>query len=368
MNTELETESREQMNDTENYGLYIEKWTQIGLSTEPIDKELVLESVPKLYKAGGLKPPKCGVVFFGSPYSMLLARAAIEYPAKAGNLRAFAEKVGESVALSADTGLAVLNQRIGEYRSEPWTPEEIAKVMASIPDYVGQCIEGQGEIWLSSYDYLRNEEGDNVDELNGLFGMAESSNWALPMEDAIFVSDRPCKIALDEQNRLHCADGPAIEYRDGYAQYYWHGVSVPKRVVMDPESYTSEEIRNARNTEKVRALAERMGWEKFLQAVGAKLVSDWHDEKTGLDYELYSVPEIAGQVSPKLLRKRSPALNDGQQPWYVEPVDSRLETAQAARKLQFLAGFLPTNADRREFNKLVEHCNDAPELDYVEET
>ena len=194
------------------------------------------------------------------------------------------------------------------------------------------------------------------------------------------VSDFPTRIGRDEQNRAHCSDGPQIAWADGWEAHYWHGVKVPKRLIEDPESYTTEEIREIRNSEVSRALAERMGWGKFVEKLGARVIDSCEIEADGedgqhctLSYELLESERFA-DAQPRWLRMQSPMLNDGTQPSYLEPVDPGLATAAAARtwKTRRADGSWPTT---RECNRglqpdwsvrhgdVVLHAIETPSLD-----
>lgn len=170
---------------------------------------------------------------------------------------------------------------------------------------------------------------------------------------------RPQALKYDEQGRLHNADGPAYVWADGAKKYFWHHVEIPERVIEDPESYTAEEMRSERNSEVLRALGEKLGWARFMEKLGARMVDRWVDPATELDYELY---DLGNQTSdgavrlPRMLKMRSPVLNSGAQPYYVEPVHPDLRTAQAARRSQFP---LPGDGDPRYPDPA--YCNAHPE-------
>ena len=149
------------------------------------------------------------------------------------------------------------------------------------------------------------------------------------------VSDRSTAFCQDDRNRLHCEDGPALAWRDGIKLYYWHGTKVSQRLIEDPESYSREEIMAEPNSEVVRALAERMGWDAFLERVGATVVDRGVDEHTELAYELLALDHKFGDKQPKLLRMQSPVEHDGSQPRYAETIPSEIATWQAARAWKF---------------------------------
>ena len=73
-----------------------------------------------------------------------------------------------------------------------------------------------------------------------------------------------------DRRRLHCEDGPAVEYRDGFKLWRIHGVEVNEQIVMSPESQTLEEIDNEENEEVKRIRIERYGWNKYLTEKNAE--------------------------------------------------------------------------------------------------
>jgi hypothetical protein len=155
----------------------------------------------------------------------------------------------------------------------------------------------------------------------------------------------------------------AIRWPGGWGLYYWHGTRVPEQVIVSPETLTAQQLQTERNTEVSRAMAEKLGWARYLELMGTTLIDRWTDPKTGLGYELLDLKERRGELQPRWLRKQSSVLKDDTQPWYCEPVHPGLETAQAARKFQAMAAFV--DDDEREYEELIRHCNREPELTYA---
>jgi hypothetical protein len=186
----------------------------------------------------------------------------------------------------------------------------------------------------------------------------ESACWWWPYKDFVMVCERPQMINMDA-GRLHNASGPSISWSDGWALYHWHGVRVTERLIMRPEEYTAEEIKKETNSEVVRALAERLGWDRFLEKIGVLSKDKWVDSTTGLQYELLEAQHHFNESQGKWLRMTSPMLQDGSQPNYLEPVPAGIKTAQAARRWQI------ANPDGTEPS--VEECNTNPKLVFATE-
>lgn len=185
--------------------------------------------------------------------------------------------------------------------------------------------------WIAHYDaFLRigvitDEEAKDLLKMRALLfaGVYDT----ILLDGRALVIRFPHTVKLDNNGDLHCADGPAIAWRDGKQEYSWHGVFVDQKLIETPEQYSKREAL-ALPTEKRRALCERVGWEKAMELFGCELSDTWTDPKTGLKYELFRGNDLA------ILRKQSPVLMTGEQPHYCEPVHTELKTAQAARKWQ----------------------------------
>ena len=88
------------------------------------------------------------------------------------------------------------------------------------------------------------------------------------------VCDFPEHIKVDERNRPHCVDGPSHLWRGGMEAYYIHGVRVDKRIVMQPETITVDEIEAERNLEVQRVMMDLYGLGKYLADTGARVIDE----------------------------------------------------------------------------------------------
>ncbi|MBI4348089.1 MAG: hypothetical protein HY553_14625 [Elusimicrobia bacterium] len=167
-------------------------------------------------------------------------------------------------------------------------------------------------------------------------------------------------VSVDARGRLHNPAGPSVCWPEGGGRHFhWHGIRVPEKVILRPDSLTRLDIASETNSEVSRATAERIGWERYLELAEARRIDEWLDERTRCRYELYAVQGEGRAQMVRLLKMESPQLKDGVKPFYVEPVPPGLNTCRAARKWQFRKpdGTWPS----------VRECNDDPALEFHDE-
>ena len=78
--------------------------------------------------------------------------------------------------------------------------------------------------------------------MRGLWMIAADAGWVVPHEHRCWISERPTLLKTDTLGRLHCADGPALRYPDGWCSYAWKGVETPAWLVKHPEWITPRRI------------------------------------------------------------------------------------------------------------------------------
>lgn len=289
---------------------FVDKWTNIGLCTEPANRPEAEKHLAEAYKQAGLEPPK--KIYWA------------ESPQAGHNLHCKLSGKNEWV----------------------------------LPFY-GQHEAG----WLSFYDVF-DTFGIDCSKLHPLMELAKNCGWVWMFDEVAICTERPKKICRNQQNRLHNTEGKAIEYPDGWGLYAYNGTIVPEKLIMNPQGYTKEEILALNNTEVIRALAENLGWDNYLTKIGAKVIDEWIDPKENLKYELLESTSRVGDMEPRFLKKQSSVLKDGSQPWYIEPVHYGLQSAQAARKFQAMSSFI-NEGELEEFDTLMDYCNNNPELEYA---
>ena len=249
-----------------------ERWTKIGLCTDPADRPRAEAAIHESYRAAGLQPPR-KIVWCGSPLSQGLTRAIILD-------KKLMPSVGDSVRASVwDSVWASVGASVGDSVG--------ASVRASVRDSVGDSVYGQHDAsWLAFYRYFKEvlQLDDQTRKLAGLWELAQGAGWALPHANICWVSERHNVLVRDDRGRLSNLAGPACAYPDGWAIYAVHGVRVPADVIETAaDKFTRERILEEPNAEIRRVLIERVGHERFLSLTEAKPI---HDDRCGKLYRI----------------------------------------------------------------------------------
>jgi hypothetical protein len=133
---------------------FVERWTKIGLCTEPADRPRAEAAIREMYRQGGLEPP-AAIVWCGSPLSQGLSRAIIRDPKLMPAVR---DSVGDSVwANVTDTLRGSAEDSVGEsawgsfgygVRGTVWD-----SVGESIEESLGDCVWGSLRYDCGSFNY-----------------------------------------------------------------------------------------------------------------------------------------------------------------------------------------------------------------------
>jgi hypothetical protein len=289
-----------------------DEWTKIGLCTDSADRPAAEMAIRDMYRLANLADPK--IFWCGSPLSLALTRASVGNSVRANVRNSVWANVGDSVrnSVGANVGDSVRDSVGASVWESVW--DSVAdSVENSIKNSVGADVGNSvwanvgDSVWdeeidrLFDYRSVWNSIGANVGNsvvygsheagwlsfyramhefglvketapLSGLWALARSAGWAMPYEGMCFVSERHNILSLDNAGRLHSLSGPAVGYPDGWLIYAVHGVVVPERVIMLPETITAAEITAEPNVEIRRVMIERLGYEKYATDTNLKLI------------------------------------------------------------------------------------------------
>src|SRR5579864_3030102 len=115
--------------------------------------------------------------------------------------------------------------------------------------------------------------------MQGMIAVGRSAGWWWTRRGFAVVTDRAELLHVEHWpargefgRRLHCADGPAIRYRDGWALHFWHGTRVPADLI-ETEWDTTRILREP-NAEVRRCAIEKLGWDRFADQAGLSVVDE----------------------------------------------------------------------------------------------
>jgi uncharacterized protein DUF6745 len=277
-----------------------EAWLGRGLAAEPADRLEAEHGVRLAYRVAGLTPPS-RIEWRDSPRAGAVTAAELVRDGAAGkSVRAavrtkvwadararLTERLGpagwaQHWAASGARTWQLLNDRLvtplrtrlaaeltasGANESE-LTDKELAAARLTLLD----AVHGQHDAaWLAAFD-------DEV-ALCGLATVARSAGWWWPYERAVVLTERPVAVHRDNLGRLHHGDGPALSYSDGWGLHAWRGMPIPAAVAAQLPHLTVEQIRDEANAEVRRVMLEHFGFDRYLQASGAR---ELHRDETGI--------------------------------------------------------------------------------------
>ncbi|MCG7985030.1 MAG: hypothetical protein JAY90_20050 [Candidatus Thiodiazotropha lotti] len=146
-----------------------------------------------------------------------------------------------------------------------------AQVGAQVRDQVGDQVWDQVRAqvygchdasWLGFYETFLKLGIEDAEKLLPLMNLAKYCGWWAPYKNTAILQDRPETLKFDDRNLLHCEDGPAVRYRDGFSVYSWHGIRIPDQWITSKPS--AQEAITWDNLEQRRAACEIVGWNNIL--------------------------------------------------------------------------------------------------------
>ena len=291
-----------------------DEFLRIGLSTTPADFDATERAIKDSYAVAGLAPPKI-FIRVASPHEGAIA-AAILGGTQFGGARVRARVRAQVRAQVGDQVWALVRAQV---RAQAWA-QVWAQVLDQVWDQVGAPVRDQvldqvwdqvgaqvwdqiggqigGQIgaafysqheagWLAWASYFRRVVGlPGTEKVEALARIAANCGWVWFFEGAAIMTDRPRILRRDENNRLHCETGPALEYRDGFAIYAWHGTRLPAEWVENRATIDPAEILKAPNVEQRSAGAAMLGWPRMVSKLNREIIDGDPDSDVGALIEL----------------------------------------------------------------------------------
>lgn len=267
---------------------YVQRWTEIGLSTESADRRAAEAAIDLCYGNAGLKPPQ-QIIWSGSPLSQAITRAVMR---RKDEIQSAARSI--PAERRADHNLASLQEAIhADLGQAQGLPEALRdQLIEDAQSSVNQSIYGQHDAgWLSFYAFFREVCGlrKETEKLTGLLALAQSAGWAIPHENVCFVAERHNLVRRDSEGRLHAEFGPALTYPDGWGFHMLHGIRVEAWMAeTHPDDLDPRKIIQIENVDQRREVIRRLGSERLVAKLEAKTL-DAETREVGGKYELLAI-------------------------------------------------------------------------------
>lgn len=127
--------------------------------------------------------------------------------------------------------------------------------------------------WVAFYDFFQEigiVKSTNFDRfkdllISGVYDIATAQDECICIQPPLFIR-------RDEEHNLHSLDGPAVEWGDGFQQFFISGVSFDQSLFHRTvsKSISAQELLGLDNIEQKRVGLKIYGLEKCLDALGAR--------------------------------------------------------------------------------------------------
>jgi hypothetical protein len=140
---------------------------------------------------------------------------------------------------------------------------------------------GPQDLNLGVFEYLYEvaKWEELIAPLRGWWTIAKCAGWLVPHERVCWISERPDRLRYDAKGRLHCVDGPALRYPDGWSAYCWKGVQVHPSHLEDPEQISLSTIDAIIDPAERNCMIDIMTPERFIKSGGATRICE---DETGI--------------------------------------------------------------------------------------
>ena len=264
--------------------VYREKWEQIALSTEPIDRQKALDIVEKAYSCLGIKTPK--IIFCASPASMRETFFASGLNSLGFDLNGKLER----------SLLDELKQRQSASEFAYWRSAKI-QWQHTLDSFSPFNVNFASRIFDAAFcDFCITalNFSHSQKEWEAFQQISSECGWVYFYENACLVCDRPHILKFDSDDRLHAEGEPAIQFADGYSLYSYHGVTLPEQYgKVHPHQWQSEWLLTEDNVELRRVLIQGIGYDRICQELQASELDTWHEYtllKIDADIDAYEPP------------------------------------------------------------------------------
>jgi hypothetical protein len=292
----------------ENIIKYYDKYLEKGLSCEDLPENKQIEIIKKLYKKNNIDEPI--IMFMDSPFGCIIMYNIwqnIEQNIGRNIWRNIGQNIKRNIGQNIERNIGQnirqnIWQNIGQ-NIERNIKRNIEQniwqnIWQNIEQNIWQNIErniwqniwqnidqnmkienfwhGQHNVnWMGYYSYFHDNFNFSVkDEVyyNILIELCDL-HWFLPFEKLCIISKKCKKINLNTNNLLHCTDGMALYYGDGYGLYMLNGVNVGEKIVMTPADQLDCNLVLTEKNAQIRCeIVKKIGMKRILKELKSECI------------------------------------------------------------------------------------------------
>jgi hypothetical protein len=230
----------------------------------------------------------------------------------------------------------VVNRALNQVGDQVWNQvgNQVVKVGDQVMDQVEFSWYGNYSDygWISFYDFFEKigiVENENFNKFREILKCNVYD--MIQLEGLCVVCGLPKNIKRNDNNNLHSLEGPAIEWKDGYCQYWIDDVYFDKELFdkITKKEISAQEVVRLENIEQRYIALKTIGAEKILKELDAELI-----HKTDRN-ELYGLDGIIKDKTIKMLKYKCPST--GRE--YVKFVPYEMKNADEAQGWSFRLEF-----------------------------
>lgn len=267
--------------------VYREKWQALRLSSKPTNRQAATEAIKAAYEL--LNLPEPDILFFSNPDTAIeylkkhpdrKQHPAIKQPSKHQRTKLFWHYLLMCLIRQLEAQLEVqLYEDLGKQliSSNPWQGFDLGRPFGvQLGRFFPISPPFLRRLWGEGYD-LAVAQPDTWATRGALFDfcfmvlgclhnlkvwqvfqvITQECGLIFPYEDKFIVCDRPIKILVDSQGRLHGEGEPALLFADGSRVYVHHGVRLPEKYgAVHPQEWQTQWLLEETNAELKQVLIQ----------------------------------------------------------------------------------------------------------------
>ncbi|WP_293349797.1 MULTISPECIES: leucine-rich repeat domain-containing protein [unclassified Microcoleus] len=208
-------------------------WKATANSTGLVDRTRAAAAIEFAYTAIGKNCPKI-IMFCSSPYFAMAQLKKMEFST---NKNDFFWLVYKQLEL-ADRPFSLITYGNSDFSAIRWEwqiEQELQRDFSDYGNYSMSSVTGNSlldKICMADFcaSVIRiTLNPDAQKALECLKWLFVECGWIFAFDDVCYACDRPLKLSLDSEDRLHAEGESAIEFTDGYKIYSYHGVTLPEK-------------------------------------------------------------------------------------------------------------------------------------------